>query len=99
MRDTMRWTVAMALGIGVSAIGVGAQTASAQMPGMGMQAAPGMPSAARIRNISGSCRRHRHRIGTRSRPGLPTSCEGWSTRRRGKRTDERWDGLIFRTLQ
>lgn len=41
----MRWTVTMAMGIavGVSAAGMGVHTASAQMPGMGMQAAPGMP--------------------------------------------------------
>jgi hypothetical protein len=41
----MRWTVTMAMGIAVSvsAAGMGVHTASAQMPGMGMQAAPGMP--------------------------------------------------------
>jgi hypothetical protein len=38
----MRWTVTMAMGIavGVSAAGMGVHTASAQMPGMGLQAAP-----------------------------------------------------------
>jgi hypothetical protein len=40
MRETMRWAVAMALGFGVSALGVGTHTASAQMPGMMMQPAP-----------------------------------------------------------
>jgi hypothetical protein len=42
----MRWTVTMALGIavGVSAVGIGTHTASAQMPGMGMQGAPAAPS-------------------------------------------------------
>jgi hypothetical protein len=42
----MRWSVGMALGlaVGISAVGIGSRTASAQMPGMpGMQAAP--PSA------------------------------------------------------
>jgi hypothetical protein len=39
----MRWSVGMALGlaVGISAVGLGTPTASAQMPGMpGMQAAP-----------------------------------------------------------
>jgi hypothetical protein len=41
----MRWTVVMSLGIavGVSVAGMGVHTVSAQMPGMGMQVAPGMP--------------------------------------------------------
>ena len=43
MRGTMRWTVAMALGLGVGAIGLGVDPASAQMPGMGLQPSPGMP--------------------------------------------------------
>jgi hypothetical protein len=49
MRRTMGWTVAMALGIaGGGALGIAIQTASAQMPGTGMQQAapvqmPGMP--------------------------------------------------------
>ena len=41
MRGTTRWTVAMAFGISISAVGFGVHPASAQMPGMG--AAPGMP--------------------------------------------------------
>jgi hypothetical protein len=41
MMGTTRWTVAMVLGIGVSAVGFGVHGASAQMPGM--PAAPGMP--------------------------------------------------------